>query len=116
MGLGYYHTERFVFDETTGMNQANGTWQYKPPSALDVPIDMRVALLPNAKNPLNILGSKASGEPPLLMTASIFFAIKDAIAAARADAGVTTVFPLDAPATVDVIQANCCTETTQFTL
>lgn len=32
--------------------------EYKPPTALDIPADLRVILLPNAKNPYGVLGSK----------------------------------------------------------
>lgn len=32
--------------------------EYKPPTALDIPADLRVTLLPNAKNPYGVLGSK----------------------------------------------------------
>ncbi|KAK7072768.1 hypothetical protein SK128_010082, partial [Halocaridina rubra] len=47
------------------------------------------------------------GEPPLLLAASVFYAIKDAIAAARADAGLGQVFRLDSPATVERIRMAC---------
>lgn len=32
--------------------------EYKPPTALDIPVDMRVTLLPNASNPYGVLNSK----------------------------------------------------------
>lgn len=32
--------------------------EYKPPTALDIPVDFRVTLLPNAKNPHGVLGAK----------------------------------------------------------
>ena len=38
--------------------------------------------VPN-KEVQNVLGSKASGEPPYMLAASAFFAAKDAIYAAR---------------------------------
>jgi len=54
-----------------------------------------------------IMSSKATGEPPLVLAASVFFAIKRAIAAARADAGLPVPFALDSPATVERVRAAC---------
>lgn len=39
------------------------------------------------------------GEPTLFLGSSVFFAIKDAAAAARADSGLVGPFSLDSPAT-----------------
>lgn len=50
---------------------------------------------------------QAIGEPPLFLSASIFFAIKNAIYSAREDAGITGYFRLDAPATVEKIRLAC---------
>ena len=51
---------------------------------------------------------KAAGEPPLFLAASVFFAIKDAIGAARMDAGHETgIFRLDSPASVERIRMAC---------
>lgn len=36
--------------DKTGRMLNNGTWDYKVPGATDIPIDMRVTLLPNAGN------------------------------------------------------------------
>lgn len=47
------------------------------------------------------------GEPPLFLAASVFFAIKEAIKAARADAGVPLEFHLDSPATSARIRMAC---------
>ncbi|MBZ3870787.1 Xanthine dehydrogenase/oxidase [Sciurus carolinensis] len=57
----------------------------------------------------------AVGEPPLFLAASIFFAIKDAIRAARAqrrDYSMKQLFQLDSPATPEKIR-NACVD--QFT-
>ena len=50
---------------------------------------------------------QAVGEPPVFLAASVFFAIKDSIAAARADVGLHGPFPLDSPATVERIRMAC---------
>jgi len=47
------------------------------------------------------------GEPPLLLSCVVFFAIKNAIKAARADAGMPLDFVFDSPATVKKILLAC---------
>ena len=47
------------------------------------------------------------GEPALCLASSVHFGIQDAIQSARADAGKTGVFSLDAPATADRIRRAC---------
>ena len=51
---------------------------YKIPTANDIPLDLRVTLLrdaPCARTP-QVHSSKAVGEPPLFLGASVFFALK----------------------------------------
>ncbi|EDO48189.1 predicted protein [Nematostella vectensis] len=72
-----------------------GTWTYKPPTTKDIPIDFRVTLLKDAPNPLGVLNSKASGEPPATMACSCLFAVKHAIEAARKEIGKDQHFTLD---------------------
>lgn len=43
----------------------------------------------------------------MFLSASIFFAIKNAIYSAREDAGIIGYFRLDAPATVEKIRMSC---------
>ena len=50
---------------------------------------------------------QAIGEPPLSLSASVFFAIKGAIAAARADIGLGGPFRFDSPATAENIRKAC---------
>lgn len=59
--------------------------------------------------------SKAVGEPPFFLASAVFFAIKDAIIAARKEAGHDDWFPLDNPATPERIRMACLDEfTTPF--
>ena len=81
MGLGYMLTEEFEKDVTSGKNMANGTWEYKPPLTSDIPSEFNVALLKDCPNPSGFMASKASGEPPLLMSVGIVSAIRRAIEA-----------------------------------
>eukprot|EP00163_Fabomonas_tropica_P016053 TRINITY_DN28967_c0_g1_i1.p1 TRINITY_DN28967_c0_g1~~TRINITY_DN28967_c0_g1_i1.p1 ORF type:complete len:901 (-),score=288.69 TRINITY_DN28967_c0_g1_i1:137-2677(-) len=116
MGIGYMLTENLVVDPTTGQLTSNSTWEYKPPSSKDFPVDFRVSLMSDNPNPVGVLGSKASGEPPYCMAASVFFAAKQAIAAARADAQKSGYFPLVAPATPAALSAACGVTAADYTL
>ena len=56
---------------------------------------------------------QAIGEPPLGLATTVFFAIKDAIAAARNDVGLDGPFPLDSPATAERIRMACVDDLTK---
>ncbi len=117
MAMGYHTSEQVLFDPATGGLLTNSTWEYKVPLSSDVPESFNIALLPNAPNlaPGAILRSKAVGEPPCILSTSVFLAIKAAIAAARADAGTTGFFALPSPATAEVVQQACLVNPAQFT-
>ena len=106
MGLGYYLSEDVVFDDKTGWLKSNGTWEYKPPMALDIPAELNVRLLIGSPNnsDQNVLRSKATGEPPLIASASVFFAVREAILVAQDDgvagSGEKQGWSLIAPATL----------------
>tara|TARA_B110001452_G_scaffold226185_1_gene200479 strand:+ start:552 stop:884 length:333 start_codon:yes stop_codon:yes gene_type:complete len=69
-----------------------------------VPHELNVRLLTHADNRFAVHSSKAVGEPPFFMGCSVFFAIKDALAAARAQHGLPGHFPLASPATSERIR------------
>jgi xanthine dehydrogenase/oxidase len=117
-GLGNVTTEQMYFAKD-GRPISDGTWNYKPPCSKTIPVDFRVTLLnyertnPHDDLPLDHYGiqsSKSTGEPPLVLANTVFFAIKHAILAARADFGVTGWFELDSPATVARIHQACMIE------
>jgi xanthine dehydrogenase/oxidase len=86
-----------------------GPGNYKIPTANDIPTDFRVTLLRNApcaRTPL-VHSSKAVGEPPFFLGTSVFWALKDAVYAARSDAGVEGWFPLDLPCTPERLRMAC---------
>ncbi|XP_046360643.2 xanthine dehydrogenase-like [Haliotis rufescens] len=114
MGVGYWLTEQMIFDPQTGTALTDGTWEYKPPMGKDIPIDFRIQFLKNAPNPRGVLRSKAVGEPPVCLSASVLFAVKHAIEAARKDISQDTFFPLDGPATVEMIQTACQLDSSQL--
>ncbi|XP_070578679.1 xanthine dehydrogenase/oxidase-like [Ptychodera flava] len=90
-----------------GVLLTRGPGMYKIPGFGDVPTVFNVSLLSNAPNKRAIYSSKAVGEPPLMLATSVFFAIKDAIASARTDSGITGTFRLDSPATAEAIRMAC---------
>ncbi|KAF7824255.1 xanthine dehydrogenase 1-like [Senna tora] len=89
-----------------------GPGTYKIPSVNDVPLKFNVSLLKGHPNVKAIHSSKAVGEPPFFLASSVFFAIKDAIRAARAEMGRNEWFPLDNPATPERIRMACIDEFT----
>ena len=72
---------------------------YQIPSIGDAPADFRVALLESAHQDGVVHGSKAVGEPPLMLAISVREAIRDAIAAF----GAGGVVELPSPATHEAI-------------
>lgn len=116
MGLGYMILEKAIFDSETGKCVNNGTWEYKPPMAKDVPIDFRIKFIENKPNPLGVLGSKATGEPPLILSNSVLFAVRAAIEASRKEKGLNGHFKLDLPATIDKVQQACLINPKDFSL
>lgn len=72
-----------------------------------------MTLLRDAPNVRAIHSSKAIGEPPFQLGASVFFALKDAVSAARADAGLTGHFALDAPCTPERLRMACADDITR---
>jgi len=61
----------------------------------------------------NVDAIQGVGEPPLILATTVFFAIKDAISAARKDAGFSGSFQLDSPATAERIRMACTDQFTQ---
>jgi len=117
MALGYYMSEEVLYS-SSGEQLSLGTWQYKPPAVADIPLELNIAFVPKSPNrsPNNVLGSKASAEPPMALGAAAFYAARDAIKAVRADGGVDAPFACVAPLTVERIQQACIVDPAQFTL
>uniref|UniRef100_A0A671RBF5 Xanthine dehydrogenase/oxidase-like n=1 Tax=Sinocyclocheilus anshuiensis TaxID=1608454 RepID=A0A671RBF5_9TELE len=105
-GLGLFTLEELRYSPD-GYLYTRGPGMYKIPSFGDIPIELKVSLLRDTPNEKAIFSSKAVGEPPLFLAASVFYAIKDAIIAARAESGLTGPFRLDSPATPERIRNGC---------
>ncbi len=77
-GAGWMLTEN-LFYSSDGALVSHSPTTYKIPNIQDVPRIFNVAFLENDLNDGTVLKSKAVGEPPLLLSASIFAAVKDAV-------------------------------------
>uniref|UniRef100_A0A8C1K600 Aldehyde oxidase 6 n=1 Tax=Cyprinus carpio TaxID=7962 RepID=A0A8C1K600_CYPCA len=95
-GLGLYTMEELKFSPS-GVLYTRGPSQYKIPSFCDVPLKFN-----------------GIGEPTVFLGSSVFFAIKDAVTAARKDAGLTGPFQLNSPATPERACLACATHFTQM--
>lgn len=98
-GMGWLTTEELWWNDG-GRLMTHAPSTYKIPTVNDCPPDFRVRLFDNRNAEDSIHRSKAVGEPPLLLPFSVFFAIRDAIAAVG-DYAVNP--PLAAPATGESI-------------
>ncbi|MGD7452845.1 xanthine dehydrogenase molybdopterin binding subunit [Ralstonia pseudosolanacearum] len=98
-GMGWLTTEELWWDPS-GRLMTHAPSTYKIPTVNDCPADFRVRLFDNANAEDSIHRSKALGEPPLLLPFSVFFAIRDAVAAVGDG---RTSPPLNAPATCEAI-------------
>ncbi|XP_027209904.2 xanthine dehydrogenase/oxidase isoform X1 [Penaeus vannamei] len=105
-GLGLFTLEELRFSPE-GVLLTRGPGAYKIPGFQDIPREFNVSLLRGAPNPRAVFSSKAVGEPPLFLAASVLFALKEAVAAARADQGLDPVFRFDSPATAEKIRMAC---------
>ncbi|XP_028836071.1 aldehyde oxidase 6 isoform X1 [Denticeps clupeoides] len=107
-GLGLYTMEELKFSPS-GVLYTRGPGQYKIPAICDMPLKFNVYLLAGTQNPSAIYSSKGIGEPTLFLGSSVFFAIKDAVVAARRDAGMTGLFEFHSPATPERTCMACAT-------
>ncbi|KAL6462054.1 hypothetical protein MHYP_G00301990 [Metynnis hypsauchen] len=112
-GLGLYTMEELKFSPS-GVLYTRGPGQYKIPAVCDVPLQFNVYLLSGSHNPHAIYSSKGVGEPTLFLGSSVFFALKEAVAAARSDAGLSGPFTLHSPATPERACVACSTRFTQM--
>ena len=97
-GMGWLTLEELLWDEQGRLATA-GASTYKLPSWSEMPEDFRVGFLQEARQTDVVFGSKAIGEPPLMLAISVREALRDAVAAfGRGD-----VVTFDSPATPERI-------------
>jgi xanthine dehydrogenase large subunit len=102
-GMGWLTMEECIWDKK-GKLLTHGPSTYKIPVAGDVPEHFNVSLFDNVNLKPTPFQSKATGEPPLMLGLSSFFALKDAVAAS---ADHKAVVRMDAPATPERILLAC---------
>ena len=100
-GMGWVTTENLVYNDQ-GLLLSHSPSTYKIPSIQDTPRVFNVKLAHNNKNIVNVRGTKAAGEPPLLLSLSVWAAVKDCIRyVSESDAAVlafnrTSLLPIPA--------------------
>jgi xanthine dehydrogenase large subunit len=102
-GLGWLTLEELLWDKE-GRVATNSASTYKLPSWSELPETFIVNFLERAAEPGVVFGSKAVGEPPLMLAISAREAIRDAVAA-FGDGGTVT---LDSPATPERVYWAVC--------
>lgn len=102
-GMGWLTMEECIWDKK-GKLLTHGPSTYKIPVAGDVPEHFNVSLFANQNLKPTPFRSKATGEPPLMLALSSFFALRDAVGAV---AGHQALVSLDAPATPERILLAC---------
>ncbi|HEY0466489.1 MAG TPA: molybdopterin cofactor-binding domain-containing protein [Polyangiaceae bacterium] len=97
-GIGWLTTEELVWNER-GAFLSNGASTYKLPTLGECPPIFNVALLQRAAEPGVVYGSKAVGEPPLMLALSV----REALRAAVAAFGSGGIVELASPATPEAV-------------
>ena len=110
-GMGWLTREELLWDKD-GRLQTHSASTYQIPAISDAPLEFHVTLFPEAAQQGTIHGSKAVGEPPLMLAISVREAIRDAISAFGPPGGEVL---LPSPATCEAIfaaaQARCAAGT-----
>ena len=99
-GMGWLTGEELKWDKG-GRLLTHSASTYMIPSIGDAPAEMHVTLLDHAAQPGVVHGSKAVGEPPLMLAISVREAIREAVAAFRPAPGGPVDLPC--PATHEAI-------------
>lgn len=103
-GLGWLTLEDLRWDTSDGEGRGRVTTSsastYKLPSFSEMPVDLRVAFYERATEDGVVYGSKAVGEPPLMLAISVREALRQACAAFGPP---RTVVDLPSPATPEAV-------------
>jgi xanthine dehydrogenase large subunit len=85
-------TEELLYDET-GELLSHSPNNYKVPGVECIPRQLRVDFLDNPDNPINLLSSKAVGEPPFVLGISVGMAAKSALSSLTPGRSPPLAFP-----------------------
>ena len=77
-GLGWLTTEELRYAENGSLLSYSPT-TYKIPNISDIPEEFSVEFVDNPEHKINIWRSKAVGEPPLMLSLSVWLAVKHAL-------------------------------------
>lgn len=99
-GMGWVTTENLFYRDGRLVSHSPST--YKIPSVHDIPRVFNCRLIENPLNEKNVKGSKAVGEPPLLLAVSVWAAVKNALSYAKPE----ELIGLRLPATQEEIFMN----------
>ncbi|MBD3882935.1 xanthine dehydrogenase molybdopterin binding subunit [Phormidium tenue FACHB-886] len=103
-GMGWLTMEELVWDEQ-GRLRTYAPSTYKIPTVGEVPEQFNVQFLERAAQDGVIYGSKAVGEPPLMLAISVREAIRDAIAAFGQANSILLASPATPEATLNAIES-----------
>ena len=114
-GMGWVTTEEHIWGDgehkwvrPAGRLHTSGPGTYKLPAFNDTPRQFNVRLMSGVDNKVAVHSSKAVGEPPFFLGAITFFALREAVAAARAQHGANGGhFTFLSPATSERIRMAC---------
>lgn len=102
-GMGWVTTEKLFYNEKGALKTYSPS-TYKIPSVHDIPREFNVKFIENPLNERNVKGSKAVGEPPLMLAISVWTAIKNALAYDARKKNKSQKIPkLKLPATQEVV-------------
>jgi xanthine dehydrogenase molybdopterin binding subunit/xanthine dehydrogenase small subunit len=105
-GMGWLTREDLRW-EAKGVLLSHSASTYQIPAFSDAPMDFRVALFQNATQPSVVHGSKAVGEPPLMLAISVREALREAVAAFGEKAGeIALASPATGEAIFTAVQAR----------
>jgi xanthine dehydrogenase large subunit len=77
-GVGWVTTENLCYEQKGRMTSKSPT-TYKIPNVQDLPRTFNFKVIENNTNDVAVARSKAVGEPPLLLSASVLLAVKNAL-------------------------------------
>nr|BAD89382.1 aldehyde oxidase [Macaca fascicularis] len=105
-GMGLYTIEELNYSPQ-GVLHTRGPDQYKIPAICDTPTEFHISLLPPSENSNTLYSSKGLGESGVFLGCSVFFAIHDAVSAARRERGLHGPLTLNSPLTPEKIRMAC---------